>query len=127
MKIQFATIEAMVSLLLALSFATFYAFQTNESVSSAYTVLTNLRSSTAIYDLSQQIDSNSALRSCILEEDYPCARTYLYQYAKVLGLKKVSLEVNGTIIGNLTGGSQFACFPISQNEINQTICVYAGD
>ncbi|MDE1827857.1 MAG: hypothetical protein KGH65_01715 [Candidatus Micrarchaeota archaeon] len=126
MKIQFATIEAMISLLLALSFSTFYAFQMNENTAAAYAALTNLGDSAGIYDISQQISFNSNLRSCILEKNLSCVRGYLYQYSKILNLK-ASLEVNGTIIGNLSGNSQSGCFPLIQDMINQTICIYVGD
>jgi len=126
MKIQFASIESAVSLLLVLSFVTFYAEQTNELVSSAYNGLINLRDSAAIYDIAQQINSNSIVRNCILQNNPSCTMFYLNQYTKILDLKTVSLQVNGSTIGNSTGTLKSACFPFVQNKINQTICVSLG-
>ena len=114
MKAQFATIEAIIALSIALSAMYFGAESISAAQHSLFLERYNASSAAAAYDFLDQLEANYSTRQCIYNAQ--CQASYSAYYQRIYGIVRI-----GIIKGNSTAGnySKVYCREVS----NSTVCV----
>lgn len=122
MKIQFASIEALLSLLLALAVLSFSAYSLNRLSASSRKSLEQMSSGMASYDFMAQLLGNSSERECVyLKGPTACKIPYAY-YLAIYRLKKFkAVQLYNVSSGNYT----LRCFTYPAGNATGYICIEA--
>lgn len=127
MKAQFATIEAIMALLVVIAVAAFTGNAINRLNTDAYSAREALASSFAVYDFLNQASSNRSLEECMalyLTGNQTCASGYLEIYRSLYGLRSFGIALgNGSEIGD---GGIVRCFPYRFGTDYEELCIEAG-
>ncbi len=101
MKLQFATIEALTALLIAISAMTIGSQITGFYQHEYYIDGKNLSMRVAAYDFASQMSENSAAVSCMAESKSgaACMTNYTSLYEKAYGIRRIGI-INGSRGGN---------------------------
>lgn len=132
MKAQFATIEAMISLVLVASAMTFVSSQTNSATANFNAQRSMLQRSAALYDivnaLRQNLTANNCLSELYLTNQSGCMQNLTETYAKIFGLS--SAEIAGTEgqLQNNTQNTTSSCVSLFLVQANLTsnVCILAN-
>jgi len=122
MKAQFATIEAIIGLLLVVAALAFARVAINSHNGNAYVSRQAAASDFAAYDLINQLSQNASAMSCIDNYsvgDAPC----LEYYKPIYGLSSFDIFIVGNGTPSYTGSAR--CFPYESGEGYEELCVEA--
>jgi hypothetical protein len=124
-KAQFATIEAMLSLLAILSAVSLVASQINHSTAELGAQRIRMREAMAAYDLINEIQHNSSANECIMSlyssDDAACAEKISNDYSAIFGIGGINLSFVSQPNASTTG----KCVPLLMQRINKTgnLCI----
>ncbi len=114
MKAQFATVEAVVSLLFVLSLAVFCIKEAAAYAQSSFEARQGLATSIATYDLISQLMGNGTAKACAAvfaaSGDSSCIAGYASAYESAYGLSSVALTIGNRTYGSMAN-STVRCFP----------------
>ncbi len=119
MKVQFATLEALLALAMALSAASAAGSIIAGSGHALYAAREAASRSAAAYDFIMQMTENSSAASCLASAEYNgsgCMGSYARYYAEIYGIKRIG------IIGNNATGYNYSDVYCSEGPSGQ-FCV----
>lgn len=127
MRAQFATIEALISLVIVLSVSTFVARSISVNAANIYSESERLKASAADYDLLGQIEGNFSTRTCIASLSNvtdACVAKLLDLYEKAYGMH-FSLAVAGIRLGDAVSDGTTECVQMNLSAANgfEAVCV----
>jgi hypothetical protein len=132
MRAQFATIEALISLLAVLFVITFVSAQISLSNRTAYFARSGLVQGMAVYDAFDQIADNSSANRCaslaVATEDAPCLAGMVASYKEAFGLREFSVVLAGVSAGDAGVDGTRVCAPVRLASLNETseVCIIAS-
>ncbi|MGC8671436.1 MAG: hypothetical protein ACP5TJ_00910 [Candidatus Micrarchaeia archaeon] len=119
MKVQLATFEALISLLIVVAAASYlYKISLNDSATVSAAAL-SLRSSAELSDLSALIELNSTYKTCVLSANSLCISGLLARAYEIYGMH-AAVKCQGLNLGNASNHA--VCLLIE----NRIVCVSAG-
>jgi hypothetical protein len=125
LKAQFATIEAMFSLLAILSAVSLVASQLSQSTSELGAQRVRMREAMAAYDLINEVQHNSSANECISSlyssNGAACAEKISEDYSAIFGIGGVNISFPSRQNASAAG----KCFPLLMRRINKTgnLCI----
>lgn len=124
MKAQFATIEAIVSLLLTIAVIGFVQMTINNSNGREYSARQLLAANLASYDFISQISENQSVAECVnsyIIGNKKCLLNYIQEYVSIYGLNSFRVVLgDGSISGKGT-----MCFPYNSMPGEEELCIEA--
>jgi hypothetical protein len=133
MRAQFATIEALISLLAILSVISFVSGEIFLNTRGVCAARSRAIQSMAAYDAAEQIAGNWSTNECVASAHAagasPCLATLLESYREAFGIRHFELAFQGFSVGNATANDTPECLPIRFVSLNVTdeVCIIAGD
>jgi hypothetical protein len=131
MRAQFATIEALVSLLVVLSAVSFVSWEISLNTRSVGAERSRIAQSMAAYDFFEQIAENKSTNDCAAlssaTRNAGCLNTTIDLYKEAFGISQFGVALPGLSVGNATGGVE-ECLPIHLSSLNLTseVCITEG-
>lgn len=132
MRAQFATIEAIASLLVVLSAISFVSGEISLNNANVYASHSGVAQSMAAYDFFRQIADNESANGCIalarMTGDSACLDALVESYKEAFGIGQLEVALPGLQAGDAAGGGARECAPIRFVPLNDTaeVCVLAG-
>jgi hypothetical protein len=125
MKAQFATIEAIISLLLVVVFIGFAQTTINNSNGREYSARQLLVSNLASYDFINQISENYSSGECMnsyIAGNGTCLSRYMQDYISIYGLSSFRVIFGK---GNFSEEGKTTCFPYNSLLGKEELCIEA--
>lgn len=133
MRAQFATFEALISLLVILSVISFVSVEISINNSGVNAATSRAIQSMATYDVAEQIAGNWSTNGCIASiratGNAACLTALLEDYQEAFRIRHFELVFPGFSVGNSTSNDTSNCVPIHFASLNMTdeTCIIAGD
>ncbi len=133
MRAQFATVEALISLLAILSTISLVSGSISLNSSSVHAAQSKVVQGMAVYDAAEQIAGNVSTNECVAlaheTGDASCLNGIIESYKEAFGLRHFGLAFPGISVGNATGNDTSECVPIEFASLNGTeeVCIMAGN
>ncbi len=135
MRAQFATLEALVALLISVSVVSSFSVCLALVPNQEYGSRAGLATATAEYDLMNGFMRNASESGCLdlylSGSSAPCLDRLMGEYAALYGIGSLSLVASGVQQQAAKSGSgpegTAACFPYQYESVLYTICFESGD
>ena len=133
MRAQFATMEALASLLVAISAISFVSAEISLNSNVVYVARSRLTQDMAMYDVFKQMAENRTTNGCVslasATGDARCLDAVVDSYRAVFGIKRFYVALPGASAGSTAGNGTRECVPVRLASLNGTgeVCVIAGD
>jgi len=124
-KAQFATVEALLSLILVVGITLSASMILNSYSSENYIASRETSAAAEIYDIESNANVNATLKSCInyaAQGNTTCLGSYIQYYSHVYGQGGIVFVVNNRSVGSLSGAYEIECMPIEEGEA----CIEVG-
>ena len=127
MRIQFATLEVIISLLIVLSVVAYFEAYFVQVPNQYYHARETLAASMAEYDIMNNAMRNLSTAMCLsmyLTENSDCIKTLIYGYGLLYGIHNLSVSDGSKLPGG--SNSPTGCFPYPVNGLLYTLCFDGG-
>ncbi|MEM3554458.1 MAG: hypothetical protein QXU79_01390 [Candidatus Micrarchaeaceae archaeon] len=127
MKAQIATLEIAISVFFIAAISSAVMHMENSETSNIYLSKSVLRSSMALFDLSNQLEYNSTAARCALSAYFnssKCLQSYISAYEHAYSLNGIEIIISGKSFGSVKNATTHICI-ISQ-QYGYPICIFIG-
>ena len=129
MRGQFATIEALISLMFVFWFITWLSSSTNSSISEFNSLKHGLAAKMASYDFERQANSNELMQQCLSASlqngSGICIQSYLDLYDLAYHAN-LSIVLPNRAFGNEGNADLVGCFSLNLNGTVLPACMFEG-
>lgn len=131
MRAQFATMEALISLLIVLFAISFVSAEVSLNGKSVLASRSGLVQGMAVYDAFEQITRNASANGCVAlasrSGGSPCLDKMVESYKEAFGMRRFGVALPGLSAGDPAANGTLECIPVRFPSLNETdeVCIAA--